>query len=186
MNYKFRIFKKLSIAIVALITVLVCYTWVMGKIGHGEAPEALPHEQQADAIEVRKGERKMFLLRQGKIIATYHISLGRHADDGPKQREGDEKTPEGNYVIDWRNSRSKAYLSLHISYPSPSDELAAKTNGYSAGGNIMVHGLLNGWGWLAPIHNLWDWTDGCIGVTNAEMHDIWSKVPDGTPIHIQP
>ena len=105
MNYKIRIFKKLSITAISLVTVLICYTWIMGKIGHGEPPTALPREQQADAIDVRKGERKMYLLRQGEIIGAYRISLGRRADDGPKQREGDQKTPEGNYVIDWRNSR---------------------------------------------------------------------------------
>ncbi|MCY1249487.1 hypothetical protein D9M72_630280 [compost metagenome] len=79
-----------------------------------------------------------------------------------------------------------AHLSLHVSYPNTADQSAADAAGYAPGGNIMIHGLPNGWGWLASVHHLWDWTDGCIGVTNTEMREIWSKVPNGTPIVIEP
>ena len=77
-----------------------------------------------------------------------------------------------------------AYLSLHISYPNARDEAAAAARDEAPGGNIMIHGLPNGWGWLGPLHHLWDWTDGCIAVSNDEMREIWLRVANGTPIEI--
>ncbi|MBB3590142.1 murein L,D-transpeptidase YafK [Rhizobium sp. BK529] len=162
------------------------YTKVMAKIGSGSPPANAPLEQQASLIRVYKSERRMVLLRGETALSTYRISLGSAADEGPKQREGDEKTPEGRYEIDWRNSRSMAHLSLHISYPSPADRQNAELKGYSPGGDIMIHGLPNGWGFLQTMHLLWDWTDGCIAVTDQEMRDIWARVPDHTPIEIVP
>lgn len=178
--------KKILFTVVLIAVALFGYTKVMARIGSGTPPQAASAEQQADAIEVNKGERRMTLLRDGAVIGTYRITLGRDGDGGHKAREGDQKTPEGAYIIDWRNPRSMAHLSLHVSYPNTDDQSAADAAGYSPGGNIMIHGLPNGWGWLAPVHHLWDWTDGCIGVTNAEMREIWSKVPNGTPITITP
>jgi len=119
-------------------------------------------------------------------MKSYRISLGRNGEKGRKQREGDQRTPEGNYIIDWRNPGSKYYLSLHISYPNADDLRRARAAGYSAGGNIMIHGLPNGWGWLAPVLQLWDWTDGCITVTNSEIREIRAKVSDRTPVQILP
>ncbi|WP_081493313.1 L,D-transpeptidase family protein [Rhizobium sp. CF142] len=158
----------------------------MAKIGSGSPPADAPPEQQADLIRVHKSERRMILLREGIPFLTYQISLGSAADEGPKQREGDEKTPEGRYEIDWRNPRSMAHLSLHISYPSPADRQNAEVKGYPPGGDIMIHGLPNGWGFVQSMHLLWDWTDGCIAVTDQEMRDIWARVPDHTPIEIAP
>lgn len=157
----------------------------MARIGSGTPPPMAAAEQQADRIVVAKSDRRLELLRGETVLATYRISLGGAGDDGPKQREGDQKTPEGVYVIDWRNPNSMAHISLHISYPNVADQAAADAAGYSPGGNIMIHGLANGWGWLGPLHHLWDWTDGCIAVTNSEMQEIWSKVPNGTPIEIR-
>lgn len=105
---------------------------------------------------------------------------------GPKRQEGDERTPEGLYRIDWRNPNSVAHLSLHISYPDAEDRARAGAAGVAPGGSIMIHGLPNGWGFLGALHRRLDWTDGCIGVTNAEMREIWALVPDGTPIRIAP
>ncbi|MBP2442621.1 murein L,D-transpeptidase YafK [Rhizobium leguminosarum] len=70
------------------------------------------------------------------------------ADAGSNQREGEEKTPEGRYEIDWRNPDSMAHLSLHISYPNPDDRHNAEAGGFPPGGNIMIHALPNGWGLL--------------------------------------
>lgn len=179
-------FKKILFAIVLIAIALFGYTKVMARISLAEPPLAAPSEQQADAIRVEKANRQMTLLRDGKTIGTYQISLGSNGDGGHKQREGDEKTPEGRYIIDWRNPRSMAHLSLHISYPNENDKQAAAAAGHAPGGNIMIHGLPNGWGWLASVHRLWDWTDGCIAVTDAEMRDIWARVPNGTPIEILP
>ncbi|WP_246566791.1 L,D-transpeptidase family protein [Gemmobacter fulva] len=160
------------------------YTKVMARIGSGAAPAAAPAEHQADSIVVSKQDKRLYLLRGGAVLRTYAISMGSQWDQGHKQREGDERTPEGRYLIDWRNPRSMAHLSLHISYPDADDSAWAASAGVSPGGNIMIHGLPNGWGALGGLHRLVDWTDGCIAVTNAEMREIWSLTPDGTPITI--
>lgn len=159
------------------------YTKVLGRFGSGTAPAMAAVEQQADKIIVRKGDRELQLLRGDEVLRTYRIALGG-APEGHKLQEGDQKTPVGNYVIDWRNPRSMAHLSLHISYPNEQDVLRAKEANVAPGGNIMIHGLANGWGALGAIHHLWDWTDGCVAVTNSEMQEIWSLVPNGTPIMI--
>lgn len=164
----------------------VAYTKVMARICSGTPPPDAPLEQRADLIRVYKSERRMVLLRSDTPLSTYRISLGSAANDGPKQREGDERTPEGRYEIDWRNPKSMAHLSLHISYPNVADRQNAEARGFSPGGDIMIHGLPNGWGFLQGMHLMWDWTDGCIAVTDEEMRDIWARVPNDTPIEIVP
>ena len=161
------------------------YTKIMARIGSGPVPVVHSAERQADLITVEKRERRMVLWRGGRALASYDISLGAASDAGHKQREGDERTPEGRYVIDWRNPRSVMHLSLHISYPNAEDKAAAQAGGFPPGGNIMIHGLPNGWGWLGSLHRFVDWTDGCIAVTNREMREIWSLVPNSTPIEIR-
>ncbi|WP_370206368.1 L,D-transpeptidase family protein [Pararhodobacter marinus] len=149
-------------------------------------PEMAPAHEQADFILVLKGARRLILYRQGQPIREYRISMGDGANDGPKRFEGDGRTPEGTYVIDWRNPNSLAYLSLHISYPNEQDVAYAASHGRSAGGDIMIHGINNGWGFLGALQRTRDWTAGCIAVTNGEMREIWSLVPDGTVIEIRP
>ena len=124
-------------------------------------------------------------MRQGKVLKTYKVALGPEPV-GPKQRQGDHKTPEGEYVLDRRNVHSQFYRSIHISYPSAKDRDRARKLGVSPGGDIYVHGLPNGFAWVGRGHRLKDWTDGCIAVTNEEMDEIWRAVPDGTPIEIKP
>ena len=149
-------------------------------------PSALAGDlEKADRVVVRKSERRLVLLREGRKIAEYGIALGG-APEGHKQKEGDERTPEGEYVIDWRNEKSGYYKSLHISYPNEADKARAKARGESPGGLIMIHGQKNRFGWLAPLTQRADWTDGCIAVTNREMEEIWRSVDDGTPIVIEP
>jgi lipoprotein-anchoring transpeptidase ErfK/SrfK len=140
---------------------------------------------KADLVTVDKSERRMQLLRNGQIIASYAIALG-DAPEGAKQKEGDERTPEGRYTIDWRNPKSNYFLSLHISYPDAADRARAKAAGVSPGGDIMIHGQPNGYDVAGAVLQKFDWTDGCIAVTNAEMQQIWDAVPDGTPIEITP
>jgi len=140
---------------------------------------------QADHVVVIKGARTLSLMRQGKMIKTYKISLGREPV-GHKEKEGDSKTPEGDYIIDGRNPHSKFHLALHISYPSPRDKNLAERGGRAPGGAIMIHGRPNWTGWIRALYEDRDWTDGCIAVSNAEMDEIWSAVPDGTPISIIP
>jgi murein L,D-transpeptidase YafK len=160
------------------------YTQVMLRKGSGTPPSMAPAGQQADAIHVNKGDRQLTLLRDGAPIKTYQISMGGNPE-GHKRQEGDERTPVGTYEIDWRNENSVAHLSLHISYPNADDTAQAEARGVSPGGNIMIHGILNGWGFLGPLQAYWDWTNGCIAVTNAEMREIWSLVPNGTAITIE-
>jgi murein L,D-transpeptidase YafK len=120
-----------------------------------------------------------------KSARTYKVALGG-APMGAKEQEGDHKTPEGHYTLDRRNPKSRFYKSIHISYPNDLDKKRASERGVSPGGDIMVHGLPNGFGWLGATHRNMDWTDGCFAVTNAEMDEIWELVADGTPIEIRP
>lgn len=142
--------------------------------------------EKADSVIVYKSERKMELRSGEKIIKTYEISLGDNPI-GHKQMEGDERTPEGDYVIDYRNPNSSYHLSLHISYPNKQDKLSAKRKGVSPGGMIMIHGLPNKYAWAAKLFKGRDWTDGCIAVnSNDQIKEIWDRVPNGTPIKILP
>ena len=143
-------------------------------------------EKSADNIIVEKKMRKMYLMNNGNIIKEYKISLGSNPI-GAKQQENDGKTPEGQYVIETRNSNSKFHRSLKISYPNDEDKKWAKEHNVSAGGDIMIHGFPN----LVPnflfnyIHKS-DWSQGCIAVTDEQIEEIWMLVKNGTPIEIRP
>lgn len=142
---------------------------------------------KADFILVEKGARRMTLWRNQEIIREYQIRLGMNPV-GTKQRRGDSRTPEGLYWINGRNPNSAFHLSLGISYPEPWDVTMASHRGDDPGGNIVIHGLPNR---VDPdkalrVHQEGDWTDGCIAVTNEEMREIWSLVPDWVPIEIVP
>jgi murein L,D-transpeptidase YafK len=140
---------------------------------------------KADQVLVVKNQRSLTLLSQGKILRTYKVALGS-MPVGAKEQEGDHKTPEGSYVLDRRNAKSRFYKSIHVSYPDSNDRERAAQRGASPGGDIMIHGLPNRFGWLGAMHRVHDWTDGCIAVTDGEMDEIWDFVPDGTPIEIRP
>lgn len=140
---------------------------------------------QADRVVVIKHDRILELYRSGKLIKSYKVALGGNPV-GPKTQQGDHKTPEGNYVLDRRNPQSQFYKSIHISYPNARDRDKARANGISPGGDVFVHGLPRGYGWIGSRHRMKDWTDGCVAVTNEEIDEIWRAVPDGTPIEIRP
>lgn len=139
----------------------------------------------ADRVLVEKQARRLTLFRNNKPLKTYEVALGQQPD-GPKRFMGDNKTPEGRYVIDSRKQNSSYHRALHISYPSVRDVAFAAQQGRSPGGSIMIHGLPNGMGALGPLHRLRDWTAGCIAVTNTEIEELWRAIPDGTPIEIRP
>jgi murein L,D-transpeptidase YafK len=139
----------------------------------------------AEKILVEKSVRRLTLLRAGKQMRIYRVALGSHPF-GPKERQGDGRTPEGMYVIDSRIMNSNFHRALHISYPNMADRARAKSLGVSPGGDIMIHGIKNGLAWLGPLHRISDWTQGCIAVTNAEIEEIWNMVKDGTPVEIVP
>ena len=137
----------------------------------------------AESVLVDKSMRKMWLVAAGRKYREYDISLGDRPE-GHKKQEGDERTPEGRYVIDYRNPESKYHLSLHIDYPRQQDLEAARQSGVSPGGNIFIHGVPNGLESASGKLAGRDWTDGCIAVSNQEIEEIWQLVRDGTPIEI--
>jgi murein L,D-transpeptidase YafK len=149
------------------------------------ASDALAKDAHADKVLVLKSERTLALLDHGKVLKKYKVALGG-APLGKKERQGDHKTPEGQYILDRHNEHSQFYRSLHISYPNTEDREQARKSGTVPGGDIMLHGLPNGYGWIGSRHRLRDWTDGCIAVTNEEIDEIWRAVADGTPIEIRP
>lgn len=140
---------------------------------------------EVDKIVVEKSKRRMSVFANDVLLKTYRISLG-DAPEGHKHFEGDEKTPEGIYTINSKNPNSGYHLNLGISYPNAADKSYAKAHGKSTGGDIKIHALKNGWGFIAKLHLLDDWTNGCIAVTNSEMHELYHYVPVGTPIEIKP
>jgi tetratricopeptide (TPR) repeat protein len=141
--------------------------------------------EPADKVLIEKNERRLTLLSKGEVIKTYKIALGGDPV-GPKERQGDNKTPEGTYIIDSRNNNSEYHLSLHISYPNEKDKMRAKDLGVTPGGNIMIHGIKNGLTWAGGSHVEVDWTKGCIAVTDEEMEEIYRLVPNGTIVEIRP
>jgi murein L,D-transpeptidase YafK len=142
-------------------------------------------ESKADRIIVHKKERTMELLHAGQAIKSYKIALGGEPV-GAKTRQGDHRTPEGVYVIDNRNAQSKFHRSLHISYPNAADRERARKLGVSPGGDVFIHGLPNGYGFVGAAHRARDWTDGCIAVTDQEIEEIWKLVNNGTSVEIRP
>lgn len=149
-------------------------------------PDAEIHKT-ADYVFVEKGKRRLTVWRDGGLLATFPVRLGR-TPTGAKSREGDGRTPEGVYSIDYRKSDSSFYRAFHISYPSPMDSVMAQKQGVSPGGAIMIHGLPNDADKDAAkrIHKYVDWTEGCIAMTNSEIDELWQMVPPGTPIEIIP
>jgi murein L,D-transpeptidase YafK len=142
-------------------------------------------EAKADLVIVHKAKRTLELRRDGEVLASYRVALGPEPT-GTKRQEGDGRTPEGVYTLDWRNTESGFYRSLHISYPSPADRTPADRWGVSAGGLIMIHGMPKGRNADSVGHPSNDWTNGCIAVTNDEIDHIWQSVEDGTTIIIYP
>ena len=135
-----------------------------------------------DQVVVNKTARTLTLYGDGKALRTYGgIQLG-DAPAGHQRFRGDERTPEGRYVIDYRNPASRYHLSLHISYPNVQDRAYARARGRNPGGDIFIHGQPNGY----PARVPGDWTDGCIALSNNEMEEMWEAVPNGTPIDIDP
>ncbi|MCE3283946.1 MAG: hypothetical protein K0R70_202 [Steroidobacteraceae bacterium] len=141
--------------------------------------------EQADKLIVDKSDRKLYLLRQGRVVAEYPVKLGLNPY-GHKQAEGDFRTPEGKYSLSRRNPRSEFFLSIQVSYPNREDAAWAKENGWSPGGLIMIHGQPNVPKRPPEFYASRDWTDGCIALSNADMVDVWLRTSVGLPIEIRP
>ena len=124
-------------------------------------------------------------MSNGRMVETFHIALGRHAE-GTKQQEGDGRTPEGRYLLDYRNAASAFHKSIHVACPNRSDQASAKRRGVQPGGMIMLHGQKNGWGLMGAATQRMDWTDGCIALTDQDMDRVWKLINVPTPIQIDP
>lgn len=167
------------IAILGVVLFAVCYTFFPRW--------PLPENTKVTKLLLEKKKRKLHLLGpEGKKIRSYSVSLGANPK-GHKRQQGDERTPEGNYLIDFGNSKSRFFRSLHVSYPNSQDRSRSRKQGKDPGGDIMIHGLPEKLDWIGRWHRWWDWTDGCIGLTNQEMSEIWSVVGGRkVPIEIRP
>lgn len=149
-----------------------------------DAQDAAP---VADLVRIHKAQRRMVLWSDGRPLRVIENVQFGWQPLGPKRFEGDGRTPEGRYEIDWSNPDSQFHLSLHISYPDAQDRAYAAARGRSAGGMIMIHGQPNGLAGAAGGARVpGDWTNGCIALANDEMEYVWRTVPDRTPVEILP
>jgi len=164
----FRVFRRAGIA-------FLCFVLV--------AQARATDKPLADRILIIKSSRTMTLFHGERVLQTYSVALGS-VPMGPKQIQGDHKTPEGNYIISSRNEHSQFHLALRISYPSAADRVRARTLRASPGGDVMIHGLPNGYS--DARYTRTDWIDGCVAVSNAEIEEIWNLVPLGTRVEIRP
>jgi murein L,D-transpeptidase YafK len=169
----------LASAIIAVLCLLAVGRYFTSRV-YSPPPQA-----KVQRVLVLKRQHQMLLLNGNNVVKTYTVAIGR-GGLAPKERQGDHRTPEGLYEIDRRKSNSRFHRALHVSYPNEADRERASMLGVSPGGDIMIHGVMNGLGWLGSMHRLIDWTDGCIAVTDAEIEEIWRAVPDGTPVEIRP
>ena len=144
-----------------------------------------PPAAQVDQIIVVKSTRTMMLMHHHQVLKTYRVALGT-VPVGAKEKQGDHKTPEGDYLINGKNPHSQFHLALRISYPNAQDRARAHKVGVPTGGDIMIHGLMPEEAWLGARHRETDWTDGCIAVSNQEIEEIWNLVPIGTKVKIKP
>lgn len=166
------------IKITAVITVIGIMTYI-------SIPQSrLPSDAEIDKIVILKSKRQMMVYQHDILLKTYKISLGRNPL-GTKQFEGDKKTPEGLYYINDKNPNSLYHKNLGISYPNQKDTEHARSSGKNPGGDIKIHGLRNGLGFISKFHRLVDWTSGCIAVTNSEIEELYNHTPIGTPIEIK-
>jgi murein L,D-transpeptidase YafK len=157
--------------------VVIVFAFVSLQTSHGTVTGPV------DRIRVDKEAHTLTLFRQGKVLKTYRVALGR-GGPGPKLQAGDNRVPEGIYRIAGRNPHSAFHRALRVGYPTPEQIRQAQVRGVDPGGDIMIHGIRNGLGWLGSLQQRVDWTKGCIAVTDDEIEEIWRLVPDGTPIEI--
>ncbi|NVJ54909.1 MAG: L,D-transpeptidase family protein [Vibrionaceae bacterium] len=142
-----------------------------------------PSFATVDLIKVDKSKRRMYLVKENEIIREFRVALGKQPK-GHKAQEGDQRTPEGLYYLDFILEDSQYYRSVHITYPNDQDIENARRHNLNPGGNIKIHGLKNGETKSASYIQSFDWTDGCIALSNQEMDEFLQLVDVGTPIEI--
>jgi murein L,D-transpeptidase YafK len=132
-----------------------------------------------------KSNHKLQLLAGEKLVREFHVVFGPNPK-GRKMQEGDEKTPEGSYILDYKKPDSAFHRAIHISYPNAEDIASAKARGVNPGGQIMIHGQKNELNSLSSISQRFNWTNGCVALSNEDMDVVWTLVKEGTPIEILP
>jgi murein L,D-transpeptidase YafK len=142
-------------------------------------------EEKADRVVVEKSKHLLSLYKSNQLLASYPVMFGGDPV-GTKQKQNDGKTPEGKYVLDFKKADSRFHKAFHISYPNEKDLANAKRLGVNAGGDIMIHGQKNGFGWASAVMQKFNWTQGCIALSNQDIDVVWNKVDAGTPIEIKP
>ncbi len=163
----------------AVLATMLAGSWLVS------APAAGGDFPIADSVVVEKANRKLHLMKNGEAFRTFDIALGVEPV-GDKEREGDQRTPEGVYSLDIRYAVSDYFLAIHISYPNSEDRAFARQNGLDPGGQIMIHGQPNAPTYSAAYYRTQDWTNGCIALSNSDMIDIWLMTKKDTPIEIRP
>lgn len=138
-----------------------------------------------DRVLVEKSKNKMYLLDGERVLRTYNISLGANPV-GHKVKEGDMRTPEGEYLLIYKNNKSKFYRSITVSYPNEEDIKRAMARGVNPGGDIVIHGFPNALGNVTGPFKPLNWTEGCIAVRNHEMDELFDLIALNTPIEIRP
>lgn len=176
------IFKIIALLLFALAGIWAVNPSSLPREGPAQSAEA---GQIVDRIVVMKSTRTMTLESNRRAIKTYKVALGGEPI-GAKEREGDHKTPEGEYFVDAKNPHSQFYLALHLSYPNAADRARARKLGAGPGGDVEIHGLGKKFGWIGARHRLTDWTDGCVAVTNEEIEEIFRMVAVGTRVELKP
>lgn len=147
--------------------------------------QAVCAESAVTLVRVLKSDHKLQLLSGEKLVHEFHVVFGANPK-GHKMQEGDERTPEGSYTLDYKKANSAFYRAIHISYPNAKDIASAKSRGVKPGGEIMIHGQKNRLGWLSFISQRFNWTNGCVALPNKDMDVVWALVKEGTPIEILP
>ncbi|GAK82626.1 uncharacterized protein conserved in bacteria [Vibrio ponticus] len=142
-------------------------------------------EITVNKVTVDKSKRRLYLLDNDKVVREFRIALGKRPL-GHKRYEGDQRTPEGVYKLEYVMEDSQFYRSIHISYPNEQDLAKASRLNLNPGGNIKIHGQKNGESRPSKFVQSFDWTDGCIALSNEEMDEFLSLVKVGTPIEIRP
>jgi murein L,D-transpeptidase YafK len=173
--------------LLAYLFLLACFGFIAASLYSPpvevSVPPPPPLTGEVERIVIEKAARRMQLFQDGKPVRTYRIALG-FTPEGDKVRQGDGKTPEGQFTIDRRNGESAFHLSVGLDYPRPEDRAEAAKGGYSPGGDIFIHGQPNA---LPEGFKLkGDWTAGCIALTNSEMREVWAVTPIGTKVEILP
>ncbi len=158
---------------------------LLALLGGGHSPVRAGAIEMADRVVVHKTDRRLLLMRGERVLRSFAVALGL-SPSGPKQHEGDFRTPEGVYRLSGRNASSDFFLAIKLSYPGPEDLRRARADGVAPGGLIMIHGQPNRPSRPLEYYQTTDWTNGCIAVSNTDMVDIWLMTPDNTPIQILP